>query len=57
MTWMWMSAIVVLFGAELNSEIECQALRPSSTTPGPCIAVTGGRPLVQVDPDGQSIGL
>jgi membrane protein len=25
MTWMWMSAIVVLFGAELNSEIERQA--------------------------------
>jgi membrane protein len=26
MTWMWMSAIIVLFGAELNSEIERQAL-------------------------------
>jgi membrane protein len=26
MTWMWMSAIVVLFGAELNSEIERQAV-------------------------------
>jgi membrane protein len=25
MTWMWMSAIVVLLGAELNSEIERQA--------------------------------
>jgi membrane protein len=25
MMWMWMSAIVVLFGAELNSEIERQA--------------------------------
>jgi membrane protein len=24
MMWMWMSAIVVLFGAELNSEIEHQ---------------------------------
>jgi membrane protein len=24
MTWMWMSAIIVLIGAELNSEIECQ---------------------------------
>ncbi|MFT4119387.1 YihY/virulence factor BrkB family protein [Bradyrhizobium sp.] len=27
MTWMWMSAIVVMFGAELNSEIERQAPR------------------------------
>jgi len=25
MTWMWMSAIVILVGAELNSEIECEA--------------------------------
>ena len=24
MMWMWMSAIIVLFGAELNSEIEHQ---------------------------------
>jgi membrane protein len=34
MMWMWMSAIIVLFGAELNSEIERQ------TTPGAAI----GRP-------------
>ena len=27
MTWMWMSAIVILVGAELNSEIECQVRR------------------------------
>jgi len=27
MTWMWLSAIIVLVGAELNSEIERQALR------------------------------
>jgi membrane protein len=25
MTWMWMSATIVLVGAELNSEIECEA--------------------------------
>jgi len=25
MTWMWLSAIIILVGAELNSEIECQA--------------------------------
>ena len=33
MMWMWMSAIVVMFGAELNSEIERQTLR--DTTIGP----------------------
>jgi membrane protein len=33
MMWMWMSAIVVLFGAELNSEIEHQTAR--DTTVGP----------------------
>lgn len=27
MTWMWMSAIIVLVGAELNSEIEAVSLR------------------------------
>jgi membrane protein len=26
MTWMWLSAIIVLVGAELNSEIERQAV-------------------------------
>jgi membrane protein len=57
MTWMWMSAAIVLFGAELNSEVECQASQLSGTTPGPGIAVTGGKSLVQGDRDGQSIGL
>jgi membrane protein len=28
MTWMWLSAIIVLVGAEFNSEIERQAQRP-----------------------------
>jgi len=27
MTWIWLSVLVVLFGAELNSEIEKQPLR------------------------------
>ncbi|QPF90956.1 YihY/virulence factor BrkB family protein [Bradyrhizobium commune] len=31
MTWMWMSAIVIMFGAELNSEIERQTLRDTAT--------------------------
>jgi membrane protein len=30
MMWMWMSAIVILFGAELNSEIEHQTARDST---------------------------
>jgi len=30
MTWMWMSAIVVLFGAALNSEIEHQTARDTT---------------------------
>jgi len=31
MTWMWMSAIVIMFGAELNSEIERQTLKDTTT--------------------------
>ena len=31
MIWMWMSAIVILLGAELNSEIEHQTARDSTT--------------------------
>ncbi|MBR0830953.1 YihY/virulence factor BrkB family protein [Bradyrhizobium manausense] len=31
MMWMWMSAIVVMFGAELNSELERQTLRDTTT--------------------------
>jgi membrane protein len=30
MTWMWLSAIIVLVGAELNSEIEGQAVRAAA---------------------------
>jgi membrane protein len=30
MTWMWMSAIVILFGAEINSEIEHQTARDTT---------------------------
>jgi membrane protein len=31
MIWMWISAIVILLGAELNSEIEHQTARDSTT--------------------------
>ena len=39
MMWMWMSSIVILFGAELNSEIEHQTARDTTTG--------GERPLGQ----------
>jgi membrane protein len=45
MTWMWMSAIIVLYGAELNSEIERQATlgidagKPAETPAPPVPAV------------------
>lgn len=46
MTWMWMSAIVVMFGAELNSEIERQTLRDTTVgRPKPL----GGREAVSAD--------
>ncbi|TWB06211.1 YihY/virulence factor BrkB family protein [Bradyrhizobium stylosanthis] len=46
MMWMWMSAIVVMFGAELNSEIERQTLRDTTTgPPGPL----GTREAVSAD--------
>jgi membrane protein len=35
MTWMWMSATVVLFGAELNSEIERQTATGGARSPLP----------------------
>jgi membrane protein len=34
MTWMWMSAIIVLCGAELNSEIEHQTAVDTTVGPG-----------------------
>lgn len=46
MMWMWMSAIVIMFGAELNSEIERQTLRDTTTgRPKPL----GGREAVAAD--------
>jgi membrane protein len=47
MMWMWMSAIIVLWGAELNSEIERQmALDTAAERSQP----TGGRDAVMADP-------
>jgi membrane protein len=31
MTWLWISAIVILLGAELNAEIEHQTARDTTT--------------------------
>jgi membrane protein len=46
MMWMWVSAIVIMFGAELNSEIERQTLR-DTTTGGP--KPLGSRDAVSAD--------
>jgi membrane protein len=31
MMWMWISSIVILFGAEINSEVEHQTARDTTT--------------------------
>ncbi|MEH2475368.1 membrane protein [Nitrobacteraceae bacterium AZCC 2161] len=41
MTWMWMSAIIVLCGAELNSEIEHQTAVDTTVGPGRPMGVRG----------------
>ena len=41
MMWMWLSAIVVLVGAELNSEIEHQTARDSTVGPEKPLGVRG----------------
>jgi membrane protein len=33
MTWMWLSSVVVLFGAELDAEMEHQTARDTTTGP------------------------
>jgi membrane protein len=33
MTWIWISTIIVLTGAELNAELEQQTDRPTTVTP------------------------
>jgi membrane protein len=43
MTWMWMSMIVVLFGAELNSEIEHQTTKDSTVGPPKPLGSRGAR--------------
>jgi membrane protein len=51
MTWMWISSIVILFGAELNSEIEHQTARDSTVdSPRPL----GARGAVMADTVGKA---
>jgi len=43
MTWLWISAIVILLGAELNAEMEHQTVRDTTTgTPKP-LGVRGAK--------------
>jgi membrane protein len=51
MTWMWISSIVILFGAQLNSEIEHQTAR-DSTVDGP--RPLGARGAVMADTVGKA---
>jgi len=52
MMWMWMSAIIVLCGAELNSEIEHQTARDTTTGPPKPL---GGRGAVMADTLGPAV--
>jgi len=52
MSWMWMSAIIVLCGAELNSEIEHQTVRDTTVGhPKPL----GARGALMADTVGRSV--
>jgi membrane protein len=52
MMWMWLSAIVVLIGAEINSEIEHQTARDSTVGP---VKPLGARGAVMADTVGAAI--
>ena len=43
MTWIWISTIVVLLGAELNAEIEHQTARDTTTAPEQPMGQRGAR--------------
>ncbi|MGA7803201.1 MAG: hypothetical protein WCB02_01075, partial [Bradyrhizobium sp.] len=52
MMWMWMSAVIVLSGAELNSEIEHQTVLDSTTgSPRPL----GARGAAMADSVGRAV--
>jgi membrane protein len=52
MMWMWLSTIVILVGAELNSEIEHQTAQDSTVGPPKPL---GARGAVMADTVGRSI--
>jgi membrane protein len=52
MMWMWISMIVILFGAQLNSEIEHQTARDSTVEPDKPL---GARGAVMADTVGASV--
>jgi len=52
MMWMWISMIVILFGAQLNSEIEHQTARDSTVAPDKPL---GARGAVMADTVGASV--
>lgn len=53
MTWLWLSGIIVLLGAELNSEIEHQTARDSTTGPPQPL---GARGATMADTVGEAKG-
>jgi len=52
LTWLWLSAFIVLMGAELNAEIEAQTARDSTTGPD---RPMGGRGAHKADNLGESL--
>ena len=43
MTWMWLSSIIVLVGAELNAEIEHQTVQDTTESSGKPLGARGAR--------------
>jgi len=43
MTWLWISAIVILLGAELNAEMEHQTVRDTTTGAPKPLGMRGAR--------------
>jgi membrane protein len=43
MTWLWISAIVILLGAELNAEMEHQTARDTTTGAPKALGARGAR--------------
>ena len=51
MTWLWISAIVILLGAELNAEMERQTSRDTTEGPERPLGRRGARVADTVRPD------